>query len=63
MNIKTETVTPVKKTLHCGKCSDYPELKFTGYSYLTNPMKYPHSCPKCDYKITVERIYPYIDFQ
>lgn len=60
--ITSKTVIPkcIKHELFCPKCGAV--MKFTGEILCSNPVKYPHICSECNYKIIgMTQKYPYIE--
>ena len=59
--IKSKEVKVYQDKLYCDKCGT--EMKFTGMALATYPMRYPHMCPKCDYRETHNVVYPTIRYE
>lgn len=58
--IKEEKMAVYQERLYCDKCGT--EMCFSGGVLLTNPLQFPHVCPKCGFKITTEEQYPKLKY-
>lgn len=51
-------VTPLLVNYGCEKCGTW--MVPSGQTYMTNPPRYPHICPKCGFRATLTESYPVV---
>lgn len=59
--LKSTEVKVFVERLYCDECGE--EMVFSGMVLCSYPPKYPHECPKCGFKTTMEEQYPKIQYK
>jgi len=54
--IKRVEVITYREHYHCIKCG--AEMDFDGTVLTSYPAQYPHTCPECGFKKTLNRMFP-----